>query len=59
MLTQLFGIFSQLCHMAGLLVILWGAILLAGAMFGGAGPSSFVKGGALLIFGTWVSGIAG
>lgn len=57
MIQELSGTLSQACHMLGLIVILLGALQLLGAIFANSGPLGYVKGGALILVGTWFAGI--
>lgn len=59
MLQEFAGTLSQLCHMAGLLILLYGALLLIGAVMSNGGVMGFMKGGLLILLGTWFSGLAG
>lgn len=59
MLQDFAGTLSQFCHMAGLLILLYGALLLVGAMLSRGGVIHAVKGGMLILLGAWFSGLAG
>lgn len=59
MLQEVASTLSQLCHMAGLLILLYGALLLIGAAMSHGSAMGFVKGGLLILLGAWFSGLAG
>lgn len=59
MLREFAAILSQLCHMAGLLLVLYGALLLIGAVLGQNGPMGMIRGGVLILLGSWFAGLAG
>lgn len=59
MLHQLLQTLAQGLHMVGLLIMLWGVLLLIGAIFAGMGPMGFVKGGGLMMAGNWIASLAG
>lgn len=59
MLHEFAATLSQLCHMAGLLILLYGALLLIGGVLSQGGVMGFVKGGLLILLGSWFAGLAG
>ncbi len=59
MLQTVLGTLSQAAHLAAILLILYGAFLVVGAMLSNANAMSFVRGFAFVIAGTWLAGIVG
>jgi hypothetical protein len=57
MLQELYNLFVVGVQMAGLLTLLAGCFLLAGAIFSGR-IGGFVKGGALILVGGYLAGAA-
>ncbi|MCB1536275.1 MAG: hypothetical protein KDJ44_16550 [Rhodoblastus sp.] len=57
MLRELFLTGITLTQVIGLCCLLWGVLLLVGAIFSGRGPFDFVKGGVLMAFGAYVVGL--
>jgi hypothetical protein len=59
MLHELLANLSNFFHMFGMCVLLWGVLLLIGAMLSFRGPDAYVKGAVLIILGGWISGRVG
>jgi hypothetical protein len=57
MLTELFRTGQQLLQVIGMLALLWGAVVLIGAVAAGRSPFDWVKGGALLFLGAYLAGL--
>jgi hypothetical protein len=59
MLAQIATTFVQLFHLIGFCVLLWGVLLLVGALLSMKGPDAYLKGGVLILIGNWVARLAG
>ena len=58
MLTELFHTGLQLTQMIGLVSLLWGALVLIGAVMGGRlHPVHLLQGAALCALGLWLAGV--
>ena len=57
MLQQLMALFNTGFQMFGLVVLLIGVFLIIGGVVGRAGAGGFVKGGVLVLVGSWIAGI--
>ncbi len=59
MLGQFGHLLAQACHMIGLVMMVIGGLMIGLALLGGSGPTGLIRGGVLLLFGAWFSGLAG
>lgn len=58
MLFELWALIVKAIQMVGLACILWGVFMIIGGVLGSSGASSWIKGGLLIMFGTYVAGLA-
>lgn len=57
MLSELFRTGVQLTQVIGLGCLLWGVFIIIGALGGGRGPIELTKGGILMAFGVYLTGL--
>lgn len=58
MFAQLHTVLATACNIGGLIILIAGALIVAWGLLSRGGADAYIKGGALILLGSWFAGLA-